>query len=178
MNRPSGEQPNFLDWEAFQKWFGPQNSFPNLPQSFWKDPNLSWLNEYMQQIMAQVLRQEEEEEQDTERKKAEEPQAVSQPEAGGAGSANRSNYQVFETHQTVIARIPVTSRLEAAKIKVFAGTSQIRIEGLANGRKQIFQLPSPIDFNQAKAVYKDQVLEVRAPKEPNEPYKQINVQLM
>jgi len=72
--------------------------------------------------------------------------------------------EVFETHQSVIAQIKIPKQLNPRSLKIWVKTSHIKIERTQDNKEQLISLPSNVDSNTSKAVYKQGILEVRMPK--------------
>ena len=142
----------------------------SLPFNLFKHHKPNWLDEYVQQLIHQVTPAGTRAENDGEERA--QTSAVNEEDTA---QANLS-YQVFETHQSVIARIRIPASLNPAAIKVALNAYQLRLSGLPMGKKQVIQLPSAVKIDSAKALCRDLILEVRALKDPYESYRQINVQ--
>ncbi|GGE48883.1 spore germination protein GerT [Pullulanibacillus camelliae] len=83
--------------------------------------------------------------------------------------------QVFETHDFVIARIPIRPD-NYYPPKILMDTYHLYVRGLPEQESELkLQLPAPIRPKNAKAEYKDGVLEVRMLKRGPEPFTEINV---
>ncbi|MFC7393539.1 hypothetical protein [Scopulibacillus cellulosilyticus] len=93
-----------------------------------------------------------------------------------AGNQSSSNYQVFETHDFVIARIPVDQTDERAHPRIYMDTYHLYVKGLPNDPNGLkIPLPSPVRPKFAKAEYKSNILEIRMLKKGPEPLTEINM---
>jgi HSP20 family molecular chaperone IbpA len=146
--------PFQMDWQSFQNNFKGKNFTDGPHEAVLANKDFSWLEDYIQGILSQALPQSSEE------------------------IAKKSVLQseVFETHDYMIAKIKIPNQINPRKIKILFAINQIRLEGLPENRKPILQLPAHGRFQGSKAVFKDDILEIRIPKETNENFKQINVQ--
>jgi|GEM_PF-1708042 len=101
----------------------------------------------------------------------------STPEANSPSSVSRTaeQSQIFETHDFVIARIPIEPNNDYPP-KIMMDTYHLYISGLPNQEAELkLPLPAPIRSKNAKAEYKDNVLEVRMLKRRPESFTEINV---
>ena len=74
------------------------------------------------------------------------------------------NAEVFETHQSVIAKIKLPKQLHPRNLRIRINANHIKIEKTENNVEQIIHLPCRVDPNGRKAVYKKNILEIRIPK--------------
>ncbi len=91
-------------------------------------------------------------------------------------SSSKSNIEVFETHDFVVARIPVPN--EQTKPKLSLDTYKLYVKGLPdepNG-EVVVPLPSAIKPKYTKAEFKSGVLEVRMLKKGPEPMTDITIE--
>ncbi|MEX2461452.1 MAG: Hsp20/alpha crystallin family protein [Paenibacillaceae bacterium] len=72
--------------------------------------------------------------------------------------------EIFETHQSVIAKIKIPKHLDPRSLKIWVNTSHIKMERTQDNKEQMINLPSRVDSNTSKAVYKQGILEIRIPK--------------
>ncbi|GGH87717.1 hypothetical protein JOD43_004033 [Pullulanibacillus pueri] len=85
------------------------------------------------------------------------------------------DYQVFETHDFVIARLPLKQEAHHPP-KLLMDTYHLYIQGLPNNDKELtIKLPAPIRPKNAKAELKNGILEVRMQKRGPEPMSEISV---
>ena len=84
------------------------------------------------------------------------------------------NYQVFETHDFVIARIPIKQE-EYFPPKLLMDTYHLYVNHLPDQKDLTIKLPSPIRPKNAKAEFKDGILEVRMLKRGPEPMTEISI---
>lgn len=87
-----------------------------------------------------------------------------------------ANVEVFETHDFVVARIPVVD--EETKPKLSLDTYRLYIKGLPGDPKNqvVVPLPAPIKPKYTKAEFKSGVLEVRMLKKGPEPMTDITIE--
>lgn len=151
MSRYKGKSNPFdANWEDFEK---------NFMQSH-KDifnHDLSWLDDYIQSMVSQVL--------------------------PGSNHINQSGHtrlqpDVFDTHHHIIVRAKIPERVNTRKLKVaFNNANQIRISGMGD-KDETVSLPAPGRHDGSKAIFKDDILEIRIPKETNEHYQDIHIQYL
>ncbi|MFC4618325.1 hypothetical protein ACFO4N_06220 [Camelliibacillus cellulosilyticus] len=86
----------------------------------------------------------------------------------------KPNYQVFEMHDFVIARVPTS--MDGLTPRLYMDTRNLYISGLEEYPEQlVIPLPVPIKPKFAKAEYKNGILEVRMLKRGPEPMTEINI---
>jgi HSP20 family molecular chaperone IbpA len=144
--------PFQMDWEGFQNHFKEINPIGSPYEAVLANKDFSWLEDYVQGILSQSL-----------------PPV---PKEAQTGSSLQS--EVFETHDYMIAKIKIPDPINPKKIKIFFATNQIWLEGLSD-KSKIIQLPTHGRFHGSKAAFKDDILEIRIPKETNIGFKEINV---
>jgi HSP20 family molecular chaperone IbpA len=72
--------------------------------------------------------------------------------------------EIFETHQSVIAKIKIPSHLPPQNLRVWVSANHIKIEKSPEGKEQILNLPCSVDPNGKKTLYKKGILQIRIPK--------------
>lgn len=107
-------------------------------------------------------------------------QQQQQPQNRSSHSKKNSkpaNQQVFETHDLVIARIPIDSTSnQRIQPRIFIDSHNLYIKDLPNESDDIsIPLPVPVRPKVAKADYKKGILEVRMQKSGPEPLTEINM---
>ena len=89
--------------------------------------------------------------------------------------ANRADYQVFETHDFVIARISIPNNGNIQP-KISMNTHTLYIKGLPDPKEDLtIPLPASIKPRHAKAEYRNGILEVRMVKLGPEPTAEITI---
>lgn len=143
--------PFDTNWKEFGKQF--MSSYEETDNQ-----EFSWIEDYVRDILSQVL-----------------PDEVMQNSSMSMPS--RPHPSVFDTHHDTIVRVKVPEHTSAQELKVFFNTSQLRILGLEE-KEKVIPLPTPGRFDGSKAVFKDNILEIRIPKELNELYQEVNIQYL
>ncbi|MBM7646523.1 hypothetical protein JOD45_002753 [Scopulibacillus daqui] len=97
--------------------------------------------------------------------------------AGTSGQQSASHdYQVFETHDFVIARIPIDRIDGRIQPRIYMDTYHLYVKGLPDDPDDLkIPLPSPVRPKFAKAEYKSNILEIRMLKKGPEPLTEISV---
>jgi hypothetical protein len=146
--------PFDFNWESFEKNFGIKMPPIGRGQN---SANPNWVENYVQDILSQVM-----------------PSQMMQPQQRRQSGLNE---QVFETHDFVVARVPIPESADPYNVRVFLiNNHTLRIEGLEGVPNHSIQLPVSVRPNGTKASYKNRVLEIRMPKESGEEIrKEINV---
>lgn len=118
--------------------------------------DFSWIGDYVQDMLSQVL-----------------------PDEAVHNSyvPSRLRPDVIDTHQYIIIRAKVPARVNTRKLKVFFNANQVRLTGLGE-EEEVVQLPASGRFEGSKAILKDDILEIRIPKELNEHYQEIHIQYL
>jgi HSP20 family molecular chaperone IbpA len=97
---------------------------------------------------------------------------VTQQKAGTCGL----NSSAFETHDFVFVRIPVKHEDWIKNLRIYHTTNQLIVEHIPHhDDKHIITLPAIVKKKGATANYKDNMLEVRIPKNIDMQYSQIDV---
>lgn len=107
------------------------------------------------------------------------PDFMRGPQSDGESKAKKENpttkVDVFETHDFVVARIPVTEG--QSKPKLSLDTYKLYVRGIQGAENDVtVPLPSPIKPKYTKAEYKSGVLEVRMLKKGPEPMTDITIE--
>lgn len=145
------------DWDRFEKLIGTR--FPFVPKGFMKNrmnAGGDWIGEYVEEVLKQSFQTSgmpgAEEEKEAETSSASIPQELDY------------EYEVFETHASVIARVKVPEEVLIRNVRVYAGSNQLKLEQDPSRRKLYIPLPRTVDSNAARATFKERVLEIRLPK--------------
>ncbi|GIP11086.1 hypothetical protein J1TS5_32560 [Paenibacillus macerans] len=132
-------------WEEFEKNMLEQ--FPFLPKNFTQaNPakNLSWVGDYVQKQLQKSM-----------------PADFKIP----IFNDNAGNYELHETHRSLIVRLPVSDHFELDHTKISVNRNKLRIV-LPSGEKQEIQLKKQVNPKQTRAKYKEGILEIQMPKMP------------
>lgn len=75
------------------------------------------------------------------------------------------NENIFETHDYIYIRIPIPDAKSLKKVKIRYSHNKCSISGLLDDNK-VYEmiLPKPVQKKGAKAVYREQILEIQLPK--------------
>ena len=91
-------------------------------------------------------------------------------------SLNKKPAAVFETHDSVFVRIPISNEACIEKLKICHTANQLTVENLPeNQEKKTFLLPAIVKRKGATAKYKDGILEVRLFKSYEVQYSEIAI---
>ncbi|WP_223701884.1 Hsp20/alpha crystallin family protein [Sutcliffiella deserti] len=86
---------------------------------------------------------------------------------------------VFETHEDVIIRFPLSPEEKILELKTTHDTTTCYIENVPhNGNKQSIKLPCTVKSNGTKAIYKNGIVEIKIPKETNIPLTKIPIEIL
>lgn len=85
------------------------------------------------------------------------------------------NEVVFETHENIYIRIPIRNEEKLDHIKVFYSLNKCLIKGLTENELYTIILPATVKKKGAKAVYRDEILEIKIPKNIDWQYSEIDV---
>ncbi|MDF2922651.1 MAG: hypothetical protein K0R57_1565 [Paenibacillaceae bacterium] len=166
---------NGPDWEQMQKWMGGQ--FPYMTDKFRKQMGAGgtdWVGEYVQHVLKRSL---------ADRGGA----PWTEEEASGEVSTSSSpqdneldyDYEVFETHKSVIARVTVPAEVQIRNVRVYAGAMQLKLEQDPARRKMYIRLPCAVDGSSVRATLKERVLEIRCSRlEEAEMYQEVRVRYL
>lgn len=91
-----------------------------------------------------------------------------------ADEENSFGHNVFETHDSIIARVKIPEGINPKKVKVFVGTSSASIY-LNENKSHVIMLPKEIKKEGTIAKIKENILEFRAPKLDREYMHEINI---
>jgi HSP20 family molecular chaperone IbpA len=85
-------------------------------------------------------------------------------------------WNVFETLDHVFIQVPVQEAKQLLQMKITHSPTQTMIEGFpTKDSKHVIHLPSIVKNQGATAIYKNNLLEIKLPKEQNIKYTKINV---
>lgn len=72
---------------------------------------------------------------------------------------------IFETHDDIFIRIPIQDEEQIDRLKIYYSLNKCVIDGLnENSSPHTIILPATVKKKGAKAIYRDQILEIRIPK--------------
>jgi HSP20 family molecular chaperone IbpA len=114
--------------------------------------DMSWIEEQVQQVLHQTM-----------------------PAVNNAiNKQAQLDYNLFETHDFMIVRINIP-QLNMDTVNLFLNLNLLILEGMPNGKQTII-LPAVGKWNGCKAVYKNNVLEIRIPKLKHRNAKSIRIE--
>jgi HSP20 family molecular chaperone IbpA len=149
-----GERPHF-DWDEFQKRFMEERPWQDGLKSV--GGGMPWLEEYVKELVSGLVP----------RKPTDAPAARSQ------ASAVTSN--VFDTHQMYIIRMKLPPGADVGGMELSVSSHELTLK--QEGRVvRAVKLPGPVQLTKCKAVYKNNVIEVRVLKENFPSYRKIKIQ--
>lgn len=134
-----------VKWEDLEKYFLDQ--FRHVPEELLKRTagnSTQWIGRYIEQVIKRCF-----------------------PPSNGLTSSYAEyswnvSYDLFETHRSIIVRIPVSDKLKLDQMRVSAGRMKLKVK-LAEQTLQI-NLPKPVNPDLARAECKYGYLEIRLPK--------------
>lgn len=92
---------------------------------------------------------------------------------------NHIEAKVFETHDEVVIRFPVTSEEQLQQIKTSHNTTTLFIENVpVSGSKQTIKLPCLVKGNSSKARYQDGIVEIKIAKESQQPVTKVPIEII
>lgn len=155
-----GKGPKF-DWEDFQNQFFSEGVWLQALENG-NVGKLPWVENYVQKLISEVI-----------------PYGEMTPPYKSS-KLSSSTYNIFETHNLLIARIVVSKKIDPEKIRVFVGINKLKLRGLSGGEdeEKIVNLPKNVRMNGCSAMVKDNVMEIRMAKQNEEPFKEISVRCL
>jgi HSP20 family molecular chaperone IbpA len=88
-------------------------------------------------------------------------------------------HKIFETHKSVVVRIRLPRSIDPGLLRVYVGSTSLRVEGLPNHSDKKIQLPCEVNKVGIRASFKDEILEIRmAKKRSSEPERQISISIL
>ncbi|HET7658210.1 MAG TPA: Hsp20/alpha crystallin family protein [Bacillales bacterium] len=140
----------FNPWDFVRQQTGESDSSSGI----WSDPNMSWVQDYVENVMNQAFQ--------------------GQFKGGQHRNGNiKSN--VFETHHSMIIRMDVPEDIVPENVKILFNTNELKVEGI-DSQPEVFKLPRNGLYKGSKAIYKNRVLEIRIPKRSREQFQEIPIQ--
>jgi HSP20 family molecular chaperone IbpA len=153
----SGPTKNFdpfnFDWDQFKDQFSGKKSSDGSNEFNGSDLNLSWLEDYIQGALTKAM----------------------PDQAGEIKKSQILRHQVFETHDYMISRVTIPNEIDEMNLKVFIDTNRLILTGLPDNKTYTIQLPMNGRYAGSKATSKDQILEIKVPKESHRNYREIDI---
>lgn len=160
------------NWDQMEKWAG--GRFPFMSDKYKKkmaSGNTDWVGEYVQDVLKRSFAE----------RTGVEPEEETEKEvtASSGGGGLDLDYELFETHNSVIARVKVPEDVQVRNIRVYAGTMQLKLEQDPQRKKMYIRLPTEIISSTVKAALKNRVLEIRCSKlEEAEIFQEVRVRYL
>lgn len=88
---------------------------------------------------------------------------------------DKNRQEVFETHEYVFVRVPIPKKVDKSRISIYVGTSRVTLRWTPGGTDHIYHLPVDVLTKDSEASVKDNVIEIKMPKEPNPDIRRIYV---
>lgn len=85
--------------------------------------------------------------------------------AKALGASGKLPAEIFETHRFLIVRIKLPESADMNAIKVMASSTSVKLQGLPDSKGQLFKLPKLVDARSGKALFKEQVLQIKLRKQ-------------
>ena len=148
-----GNENPMFDWTEFRNKFFGDDAWKQM----FGNGQLPWIEQYVRNIVSNVL-----------------PPAFSVPSQQTVHSSVTVN--VFETHEGLIVRVRIPEDADPRAVRLFVGTNELAVRG-PWGEKRV-KLPSVVRPEEAKAVYKSRVFELKLAPEHNDRFKEIPVRYM
>lgn len=141
-----GDRGPYYNWKEMDKFFS--GRIPFMPKEFQERLQMdsSWIGDYVQDVLKHSFSD------------------SAQNMNWESKSFSRIEYDLFETHNSVIVRLRIPENIHPKHIKLFVGSNRLKVENLSTKQKQMITLPNTIDAEGSRAVFKDNVMEVRMPK--------------
>lgn len=90
------------------------------------------------------------------------------------GTSGNNKKGVFETHDYMIVKIPISEKVNIHDVNVFFDTNTLMIVGLSD-KNEYITLPMNGSFSGSQGYYKDEIIEIRIPKNEKKNYKEIMI---
>jgi HSP20 family molecular chaperone IbpA len=162
---------NRPEWEQMEKWMG--GRFPFMDDKLKKQMgsgNTDWVGDYVQDVLKRSF--------------SERTGGVwAQEKEAGVSSSQENDldydYEVFETHNSVIARVTVPEDVLVRNVRVYAGSMQLKLEQDPTRKKMYIPLPAEVSASSFKASVKNRILEIRCAKlEEAEVFREVRVRYL
>ncbi|GAA3405905.1 hypothetical protein ACFFNY_26120 [Paenibacillus hodogayensis] len=152
-----------FDWDGFQNSFFGGNGWKEALHGNPGGP-IPWVDRYVKGILADAV------------PGPSDNGRTAQPTAESRQSSLACN--VFETHRALIVRIRLSADMEPRQLRLAAMPHELRLAGLPGGEEKTVRLAVPVRVDGAKAVYKQNVIEVTLPREEAVVAKEIPIRFM
>jgi HSP20 family molecular chaperone IbpA len=156
MSDKDNQKPNGFIWNQVEKMINDRlSAYLNSAERSDILGKPAWVENYVQKFLSKAL-----------------PSAVGSTGNGGG----RVSFEVFETHDHVIAKIKLPAKENPRALQVFVRSDRIKLVGLLNGKSEHIPLPAQVAPKTAKARFKNGVLQVQVRKRRSkEPYHEVYV---
>ncbi|NDI37206.1 Hsp20/alpha crystallin family protein [Chengkuizengella sediminis] len=147
---------NLFDQHQFNKLIRDQMGNTNLNNI---DPNnldLSWIDKYVSDTIEKAF------------SRTSSTSNVDSSKPTTNTNTGELKTDLLDIHHYLIAKIYIPKHIDHKKIKLGLNSNKLKIKGLPSGNSQTIDLPTHIDTYDTKAIYKNQILEVRMPKVPDD----------
>jgi HSP20 family molecular chaperone IbpA len=145
--------PFNFDWDDFKDQFSGKRSNKESKEFSGSNLDLGWLENYIQGALTKAM----------------------PDQAGDITKGQKLRHQVFETHDYMISRVAIPDEIDEMNLKVFIDTNRLILTGLPDNKTYTIQLPMNGRYAGSKATAKDQILEIRVPKESHRNYREIDI---
>ncbi|ULO10079.1 hypothetical protein H1230_15685 [Paenibacillus sp. 19GGS1-52] len=150
----SSNKSNPLDWLSEDPFFKKQLSLKALEEQWKLDPNQ--IDSYVEKIIKEAT----------------------SSSLNNDGKSSGLHFEHVDTHNFLISKITIPSRVHPENIWVQLNRTQIKINGLSKEQSEIIQLPFPVNPEQSKATYKQGSLQLRMPKMLSGRFRDIDVRYL
>lgn len=158
------------DWANMEKWM--DGRFPFMTDKWRKQMgsgNTDWVEGYVQDVLKRTFKQ---------RSGAPWSEDKEQADVSSRGELDYE-FEVFETHSSVIVRVMIPEEVQVRNVRVYAGSMQVKLEQDPTRRKMFISLPTEVLASSVKASVKNRVLEIRCPKlEEAEMFQEVRVRYL
>lgn len=142
-----------FDWNSFKQQFM-GNNFPGTTPNL-DNLDFSWIEKYVQNVIESSI-----------------------PDTRTGNSPNKSRAlqpEMFETHDYIIIRMFISEDI-LQNIQILLDSNNLLISGLRESKQEMIKLPSNGKASGSKAVFHDDVLEVRILKDRSRSFKEIPIE--
>ncbi|MBU9712318.1 Hsp20/alpha crystallin family protein [Evansella tamaricis] len=162
-----------MDWNQFQNIFKDKGFMGNpFFGAGGKDPQ--WIEEYIQNVLKQSMPNTDQQN-SPDRAQGQTPNQSQNPNINPNQSPQPLKREIFEGHYNMIVKILIPHHIHPNQLKIFHAANHLRIEGIPNHPPEIIELPALGKADGAMSVFKNSVLEVNIPKDPNVNYHEITI---
>lgn len=146
---------NPMDWLNEDPFFKKHLSLKSLEEQYKLDPNQ--IDGYVEKIIREATT------------------ASASPLANEGSSLH---FEHVDTHNFLITKIRIPSRVHPENIWVQLNRTQIKINGLGNEQSEIITLPIPVNPDQSRGTFKQGSLQLKMPKMSSGKFKDISVRYL